>query len=187
MQTSPIRYGRGRRRGFTLLEIILVVAITLIVSALAVPAFMRSYQAANLRSASRAVVTAGKYARNMAVLQQKQITVFFNSNTGEIEIVAVDHVSGSRVDAFLDGRRGGGEASSFATEVKRRHQLPEYVQIVEFTAPSREQELDGIYWVNYFPSGVGDSYAMRITDQQRRRSVRIEVDHLSGTTTTTYE
>lgn len=175
------------RRGFTLLEIILVVAITLIVSALAVPAFMRSYQTANLRSAARAVVTAGKYARNMAVLQQKQVTVFFNSHTGQIDIVFVEHATGSRVDAFLDARRGLGEAESFTTDVQRSHQLPEFVQIVEFTAPSRDQEMDGVYWVNYFPSGVSDSYALRISDQQRRRSVRVEVDHLSGTTAMTYE
>ncbi len=161
-------------------------AITLLVSALAVPAFMRSYQAANLRTASRMVVTAGKYARNMAVLQQKQMTIFFNSHTGEIQIVAVDRASGSRVDAFLDAQRRQ-EDDTFTTAVQRSEMLPEQVRITDFSAPSRAQQMDGIYWVNYFPSGVSDSYTLRIADEQRRRSVRVEVDHLSGVTTTTYD
>ncbi len=197
MRTSPISARTGgaisgaapvsRGAGFTLLEIILVVAITLIVSAVAVPSFMRSYQMANLRSASRTVVTAGKYARNMAVLQQRQMTLFFNATTGEIDIVAVDRASGARVDAFLDARRGRGGDESFATEVQRSQQLPEDVRIAEFRSPSRNQQLDGVYWVNYFPSGVSDSYALRITDRQQRRSVWVEIDHLAGTTTTRYE
>lgn len=185
---TNLRRLRSRdRRGFTLIEVVLVVALILIVSATTVPLFMRSYHATNLRTAARAVVTAGKYARNMAVLRQKQTSVFFNSNTGQIDIVFVEQASGSRVDAFLDARRGLGGEESFTTDVQRSRQLPESVEIVEFAAPSSDQEADGIYWVNYFPSGVSDSYSLRIADAQRRYSVRIEVDHLSGTTTTSYD
>lgn len=177
-----------RRSGFTLLEIILVVAIALIVSGLAVPSFMRSYQAANLRTAARTVVTAGKYARNMAVLQQRQVTVFFNSREGRIEIVALERETGPNLDAFLDGRRGGmNRDENFETQVLRAAELPERVRIADFAAPSADQQVDGVYWVNYFPSGVNDSFSLRILDQQGRRSVRIEVDHVAGTTTTTYE
>ena len=182
---SPIR--AQRRYGFTLLEIILVVAISLVAAGLAVPAFMRSYQMANLRSASRTVVTAGKYARNMAVLQQRQMTVFFNTHDGRIDIVALERAAGPELDAFLDGRRGGMGDERFTTEVKRSQELPERIRIADFSAPSSDQQMDGVYWVNYFPSGVSDSFSLRIEDQSRRRSVRIEVDHLSGRTTTTYE
>lgn len=178
---------RRSPRGFTLVEVLLVVAIILIVSAITMPLFMRSYHASNLRSAARTVVTAGKYARNMAVLQQKQMTVFFNTHTGQIDIVALDRASGARVDAFLDARRGGQEEGSFATTVERTQKLPEQVRIVDFSAPSKLQEMEGVYWVNYFPSGVSDSFSLRLSDDNRRQSVVIEVDHLAGTVAMSYE
>lgn len=193
MPTSPIKHchGPGRLRtiaGFTLLEIMLVVAISLIVAALAVPMFSRSYQAANLRTAARTVVTAGKYARNMAVLQQTQMTLFFNSHNNTVEVVALERGHGRQLDAFLDARRGFElQAEDFTPDVRRTQQLPDNVRIVHFDAPSAAQQQDGIYWVNFFPSGVSDSFALQLSDTQRRRSVRVEVDHLAGTTTTTYE
>ena len=174
--------------GFTLLEIILVVAISLIVSAVAVPSFLRSYQAAHLRTASRHVVTAGKYARNMAVLQQRQMTVFFNTHNGQVDIVALDGPGGVQAGGFLDGRHGlrrGDE--DFSPTVLRSVQLPERARIVDFHAPSRDQEMDGVYWVNYFPSGVSDSFTLRLRDDQGRQGVWIEFDHLSGKVTTRYE
>lgn len=182
--TSGIRRGR---QGFTLLEIILVVAIALIIAGLAVPAFSRSYQAANLRTGARAIITAGKFARNMAVLQQRQMTVFFNSHTGQIDIVALERAGGQQLDAFLDAGRRETENDPFTTAVQRSHQLPERIRISDFAAPSRDQEMDGVYWVNYFPSGVSDSFTVRLSDTAGRRSVRVAFDHLAGTVTTTYE
>lgn len=160
----------------------------LIAAGLVVPAFSRSYQAANLRSAARSIVTATRFARNMAVLRQRQVTLFLNTHTGLIEIVALERAAGAYLDAFLDARHGAApEDASYTAEVLRTQNLPEQVHIVAFSAPSPNQELDGIFWVNYFPSGVSDSFALRIADTQQRRSVRIEIDHLAGTTTTTYE
>jgi prepilin-type N-terminal cleavage/methylation domain-containing protein len=180
---------RSRRRGFTLVEILLVVAIILIVSGVTIPSFMRSYQAANLRSAARTVVTAGKYARNMAVLQQRQVTIFFDSESGNIQVVALERAAGRQVDAFLDAQRhrSDPDAETYQAQVLRATSLPERVRIVDFTAPSRLQEADGVYWVNYFPSGVSDSFSLRIADEQRRSSVRLHFDHLSGTVRTEYD
>lgn len=177
-----------RRRAFTLVEVILVVAIIMIASSMAVPAFFRSFQAANIRTGARMVVTAGKYARNMAVLQQRQVSIFFDTETGEIRIVASERAGGPNLDAFLDATQGRGHPDGrFTTEVLRTQSLPEHVRITQFNAPSRFQEVDGVYWVNYFPSGVSDSYSLRISDEQRNRSVVIEVDHLSGATAMHYD
>jgi prepilin-type N-terminal cleavage/methylation domain-containing protein len=177
-----------RRAAFTLVEILLVVAIILIISSLTIPMFARSYQASNLRSAARMVATAAKYARNMAVLQQKQMSLFFDTETGELKIVAVERAGGVNLDAFMEGQRAErAEEEQFAADVRRTQQLPERVQIVDFSAPSEMQQMDSVFWVNYFPSGVSDSFSVRISDENRRGSVYIEVDHLSGTTTTTYE
>lgn len=166
------------------MEILMVVVITLMASALAVPTFVRSIQTANLRTAARMVVTAGKYARNMAVLQQKQVTIFFNSHTGEIKIVTLERADGSHLDAFLEGGRKSELAQDFTPTAQITRQLPEQVTLTEFSSPTPDNELDGVYWVNYYPSGVSDKYALRLQDSRRNRSVRVEIDHLAGTATT---
>lgn len=182
------KVNREARQAFTLIEVILVVAIIMIASSMAVPAFFRSFQAANIRTAARMVVTSGKYARNMAVLKQRQVAVFFDSETGEIRIVALERAGGPNLDAFMDANRGRGSLDDrFQTEVLREQSLPEHVRISQFNAPSSIQQVDGVYWVNYFPSGVSDSYSLLITDEQRNRSVMIEVDHVSGATAMRYD
>jgi Tfp pilus assembly protein FimT len=178
-----------RRGGFTLLEILLVVAIMMIAAGVTVPLFARSFRDAELRNAARAVVTAAKYARNMAVLEQRPMTLFFDQEAGRVTIVAGEPVSAS-IDGFLVSQRGGGVSlpdGAPALEVRRQVDFPDDVQLLSFRTASSRQEVDGVYWVQYYPSGASDSYALQLADGKRQRRVWVEVDHLAGTMETRYE
>ena len=74
------------RRGFTLIEVLLVLAIIAVVSAIVLPSFVQSIRGNRLRTAARMVVMAGRYARSMAVLQQKEMAVSFDMATGGIQV-----------------------------------------------------------------------------------------------------
>lgn len=71
-----------RRRGFTLLELIVVVAIIAMLSAVAIPRFGRSLARERCAAASRRIVADLALARRVAQARSATITVAFSDNTG---------------------------------------------------------------------------------------------------------
>ena len=65
---------------------LLVAAIMGIVAAIAVPSFVRSIKGNRLRAASRTIVKAGRYARSMAILSQKEMAIVFNIGSSQIAV-----------------------------------------------------------------------------------------------------
>ncbi|MBN1268002.1 MAG: hypothetical protein JXB04_00295, partial [Kiritimatiellae bacterium] len=93
------------RSAFTLIELLLVAFIMLLASAMAVPTFIRSYRSAKLRMSARTVVMTSRYARAMAVLQQKYVAVLFDRESGLVEMVGLDEQTGAADrNRFLDER-----------------------------------------------------------------------------------
>lgn len=77
---------RTTRAAFSLIEILLVVMIIGIVSAVALPSFMRSMKGNRLRTAARTVVMSGRYARTMAVLEQRSMVLAFDLSSATVSI-----------------------------------------------------------------------------------------------------
>jgi prepilin-type N-terminal cleavage/methylation domain-containing protein len=69
---------RRQAGAFTLIELLLVITILGIISAVAVPAFVRSVSANRLQTAALRVVIAGRYARSMAVLKRRPMDLVFS-------------------------------------------------------------------------------------------------------------
>lgn len=80
----------GKRQGFTLLEILLVLIVVSIAFGIAVPFFLRSFQGHRLRAASRAMTMAAKYAKSMAVLKQCNLVLRFDLDAGKVDVVSSD-------------------------------------------------------------------------------------------------
>lgn len=74
----------ARSRGFTLVEILMVLAILGIVMIVAMPSLVKSIRGNRLRVGARTVVMVGNYARTMAILRNRDMKVTLDKATSTI-------------------------------------------------------------------------------------------------------
>ena len=199
--------GSRESRAFTLIELLLVMAIIGVLVAITAPSFARSMRGNRLRSATRTIVMAGRYARSMAVLQQHEMTVTFDIEQGLIVIepggvlepdVDSQDEDGDRQDdaattwgdenldefgAPKDEQPAGlSPKSGLAEKVERkldRVQI-EYVQLED----EEEQRNQGICRVVYEINGRCTPYTVRLFDKHGSE-VTVTVDALAAARTET--
>ena len=142
-----------KRKGFTLVELLLVLAIIGVVTAITMPSLVRSIRGNRLREAVRTVVMMGKYTRSTALLEQKQAELVITIDTASLEV--------------KDGIR---------RELDR-------VQIDFVELPATDERLsEGRYSVFYHSNGTCTPYRVQVTDEWGQ-SVLIEVDRLGTSET----
>jgi prepilin-type N-terminal cleavage/methylation domain-containing protein len=168
--------------GFTLIEMLLVLVLIGIISAITIPQFVNSMRGNRLRVAVKSVVMAGRYARSMAVMKQNDILLSFDIDNG---IITVDEVS--LTDAVAENllsdesdapERGETEAPKKVlnrTELLSRkldQVVFEYVEIDGDTITSKSGS------VIYSSNGRCTPYSVKVSDETGK-SVVVEVDALS--------
>lgn len=94
---EKITCNKLNKTAFTLVEMLLVLAIMGIITAITIPRLGGVLKGSRLKSASRAVIRLGRYARSMAVLHQVPTVVVFDMDCGEIAVtVAKLNISSNR-------------------------------------------------------------------------------------------
>lgn len=180
-----MRYAR-KRRGFTLIELVMVISIIGIVVVIAVPNFVRSTRGNRLRTAARSVVMAGRYARSMAVLQQKEVKLVFDLDSGVISV-------GTDIRRELDKvhieyvETKGSIRSPFATAAdEAAGPAMGFQSIDEAEAPDTDENVrctQGKIAIRYRTNGRCTPYEVKITDESDL-SIEVSVDTLSSAKTT---
>lgn len=176
------------QRAFTLIELLLVVAIALIAAGIAVPLFSRSFQGSQLRAATRQVAMTAKYARSMAVLKQQHMAMLFDKVDGSIEVVSIaDRRALAERDRFMAERGATDTETNSAPAIRSelRKALPADVKISSFNTRAADRSLDDVYWVNIFPNGMSEGFEIELLDKAGKRA-RVQVDGLSGDATVTF-
>lgn len=104
---------RQRNRGFTLIELVIVILIMTLVMAITYPSMLRGRTAFHLRAVGRDVANALRFARETAVTVQKEMLVVVDSQAQRVT-VSDDVGDGARSyslpgDVRIQGLTSGGE------------------------------------------------------------------------------
>lgn len=203
--SRPWRAVRGgcephARGGFTLFEIMLVVVILGVASAMAMPYFVRSLQGVRLRLGTRLVLSSHRQAQIQAILKQQQVALLFDTRKGTIETVSMTitdedpffgnsapagsggglSLGGLHLSSGLNTSRSGIQVQAAAPveEVREEH-LRRLEESVRFSNFRGGYHVDGIYYVLYYPNGMCSAYEVTVEDEDGRRNT-VMVDAITG-------
>lgn len=181
--TSPTEATRGRLTGpraFTLVEILLVLAILSITTVVSMPYLVSSIRGNRLRVASATIVKAGRYARTMALLHTQEMKLVFDLDGAAIRVdpryetpppprdespppePAADRPPAPRGDSGKTDPEPPAIVSSPRLQISR--QL-DSVRIESVELEHRDRETAGEVAVIYRSNGRCTPYEVRIVDE----------------------
>ena len=155
----------GIRRGFTTIELMVVMLIIVLMSTAVVIAMSPALSDARLRTGSRMIVSALNYARSFAVAHQALTRVVFDRATNTI-----------RVETVTRDQNGEEQVTPLTTTVGRPRTLPKGLEISALEKPGIDEEQD---FVGFTQTGQAEGATITITDI-RGRQRRILIDGITG-------
>ena len=92
-----------KKSAFTLIEILLVMAVMAVIAGLTVPSFGRSFKALKLKKTAEDVAFLMRYAQSRAVSKSQTLSLAFNSERSQYWISqgATDDMSSGRISSHL--------------------------------------------------------------------------------------
>ncbi|OGV61416.1 MAG: hypothetical protein A2283_01025 [Lentisphaerae bacterium RIFOXYA12_FULL_48_11] len=186
--------------GFTLVEVLLVMAIVGIMAAVTVPVFVKSMRGNRLRTASRTVVMMGKYARTMSLLKQKEHALVFDINTSKLLLVPAADVlvvndpvnpDGSivKVSSTAPNQESGLDTdTNMVPGTSTTGGVPEFTRKLDgvgfaYVESSKgSQQTKGSCMVVYRSNGTCSPYSVKIADERGAFTI-ISVDALGSAKT----
>jgi hypothetical protein len=163
--------------------LLLVVVIMGIIAAITVPVF-RSFGRNRLSAGARSVVSVGRYARSMAVLEQAPMRVQFNLDSGVVSVVSdvrapMPKVMDAADDDIMDASPGEAPpVRSAGSKVALSRELTGLR--IEYVEPrDGDRQLDGMATVFYRSNGTCTPYDVMLAEPDGAR-LRIRVDALSS-------
>lgn len=171
--------GTNRRRGFTLLELILVAALIGLSVAIGAPYFAQSIRGNRLQIAARTTTMAARYARSMAVMRQQTFKLTVSAGDSRLAVSAAgDSVTrhADRAIAIDDMGASDSEPPSQAPAGEVRRTL-EGARFSAFRLSGGDWQDEGVLEVQFFANGTCEAFELRIEEIGGRRLL-IQVDEL---------
>lgn len=157
-----------RRVGFTLLELMVVLALVGLIATTVVPRLSGSYEKLPLRTAARDLAAIMRFAHSQAISRSRSIAVIFQSESRRI-LVAIPKEDDDHYD---DASETNEEA------MQRMYFLPEGLSLA-FQSEKKETENQDFTIVTFFPIGNSTGADILLSDALGG-SKRIEVDFITG-------
>jgi prepilin-type N-terminal cleavage/methylation domain-containing protein len=181
----------GTRRAFTLVEILLVLAILAITTLVSMPYLVKSIRGNRLRVATATVVKAGRYARNMALLHTQETKLVFDLSSSTISVAPhYEAAAPTPTEGVMDtppADAGAGTLAGAAAEPPPAIASPsltlsrhlDAVRIDYVEVEHKDREAAGAVTVVYRTNGRCNPYVVRLVDEYDNAMV-VTVDALSS-------
>jgi len=164
---TPNPAGAGRR-GFTLIEIMIVVSIIAIFVGLGLPSFYRMLQKEGMTKAVSDVVEACSHARAEAILGATGVDLVIHPKEGTFEVSKPASLVPINPDAPAPSAAAGGLVFS--------SKLPKGIEIELLGINFKEMQESEDAKVHFGPNGTSDEFVVILrSDQQEIRKVSLEV------------
>ena len=159
-------------RGFTLLELIVVMIIVSLMSAVVGPSVAGSLSKMNLKTAAKKTAASLRYARSRAVAENTIYIARFDFEQNRLLII-------SGFDMPIKNKTDKNNIDEKNTEKSKRYVLPEGVRFKKGILA--EDEVDsGLFDIVFSPGGSSSGGGVVLADE-RGKEYEIGVDFVTGT------
>jgi len=159
-------------RGFTLLELLVVLVIISLMSVLVVPQLTGSLASMNLQTASKKISASLRYARSRAASEKITYIAIFDFEKDRLSIMTGQE---AQTGETLKEDLGDGEEPVIRS---KSYDLPDGVKLEK--GVSGENEIDsGLFQIAFFPTGSSSGGDVILINDRGKR-YKISVDFITG-------
>lgn len=175
-------------RGFTLLELSVVLLVASIVMALTGPAIIKNFGILSLKTAAKKTGGALRYSRSQAVSTGTTYNVVFNTKNSTITVAQVlpprvmDAETGFRDTGNPEQETDSNPSRSARKREIKTYSLPDgirFAQIIIAGIDSTDQDDGGLYQTVFFPGGGSRGGEIVLADE-KDRMYRVTVNRITG-------
>ncbi len=176
-ESIPFRKRDGEA-GFTLLELIVVLVIVGLVSAMAAPRLVGSLTKAHMRTSVQKIASALRYARSQAVSEKKTYFAVFDVEKNGCFIEPEKTEKKDDPYAEAEAKAALTEKASEKESDRKAYLLPETVKIEKGVIGEEEVESES-FRLEFYPAGNSSGGEVVLVDEKENR-FRIVVDPVTG-------
>lgn len=182
----PFFLQRRNTRGFTLLELLVVLMIIGLMSTLAVPKLVGPMTNLNLKTASQKISASLRYARSQAASEKTTYVAVFDFDKNSLVVINLPVSPPAKRDVPVKNQEGVDKTLLEPLEDEndrlggvKAYTLPDGVKLAK--GVSREGDVNaGFFRIFFFPSGGSSGGEINVANE-RGRQYRIHVDFITGT------
>ena len=175
LKTTNLKFKNSKKKGFTLVEVILVVILISILSALILPNVVNSRRGIQINVTAKNIEKLAKFARGMSIIRESNHSIVFDLNrniiyAGEEKDLITDDFEIENINSYPE--------SGIKEEIKKN--LSSNLIIKEFTTNNEEYNRydNELYYIYFYPDGYCDNVELSIYSDEK--SINIKSDPVSG-------